>query len=455
MLGLAILVLFASVAEAQKDKHELTCSDSDNSYEVSQIAATTHFTWHKNGELLFDRTFRDGYAASRDQYITFFCEGNIIRYQPHSCDEESMKALCKKNTAETIKLTIGQRNVSTSQTLIDGDDYRFISHYQFSKTEAPVRVTGLYFVNDVDNQNAVSTTEHQAAEQYQYVLLGPEGELQSGVSTSNGRLYFDLSSNPILVDGEDLNIGLGAQAKSGLATTNNSSIRWMLDSAVGAQGVVAEINNQPLTFDEISLASSKPDVFSRGTSGLKINHFVPQAPLTQPSNSAQPFYRFTITNLSSANAAGLKRGTLDMRVMGLQRSGGAALQASDFSLHEIDASGNSLGTVAANLSIVEDSRNGATAASLRFEFSSLTVPAGSQRMLEVRVANIANDQNNESNDDGVAVQLRTETFNDGSKLSLEDLGAAQWIWSDEPGNPSGWRSGVNMTLDLGAVVMKE
>lgn len=458
-----VILCFAlmSTQASAKDSHKFTCDDSDEGSFATTEPARTHFTWEKNGKQVFNRIFTDAYSASRDKYVTFFCEKKIIRYQLHSCSDAAITPLCDNQLKIQTKLNIEQYRVTTNSTLIDGDDYKFVTHYQLtSQASAPVLIRGLYFMTDADSQVPISVTEIQAAKQYDYVLMGPEGELISGVNTADGKLYFDLSSTPITVGEAEINVGIGAKPKSGLQTTENSSIRWLLNGALGAKGIEAISGGTSLSYDEIQLVASRPGVFSRGTSGLKISHFHQQEPLLQPSNSAQPLYRFKIENLSTKNKALLRRVTLDMRLIGMHAQGGRDLRASDFSLSEVSELIQKIGTPAAAIFVVDDTRNGSTSLTIQLELAKFEIPANGVRILEVALANTQNDFEGKNNDDGAVAQLRSERFLNGSKYTLEELEDAHWVWSDlsEPlkgGARNDWRSGSSLSFNSGALIMKE
>jgi|GEM_PF-6329324 len=464
-----------TVSVQAKDEHVFTCTDSNGGPEIqSGTAAATHFTWVKNGQQIFNRTFTDGYSRSRNSYVTFLCSSkNIIQYKFYSCDTEGVQAYCpttnmttensdtdsrqteeeEENAEEVIteeeddntntqtestepegdiKLIVDQRKVTTNATLVDGDDYRFISHYVLKSASAnTVTVKGLYFITEADENDYVSSTESSAAAQYEYVFLGPDGELINGVTTNDGRLYFNLSAFPINVNNSDINVG------------------------IGAKGIVAQKQGQNITSEEVDLTASRPDVFSRGAAGLKMSHFNPQQPLFEPSLSVQPFYRMKVENISPSSPAAFARGSLDLRLLGMQKQGGADLETTDFSLAELDTSGNVISSLPAQITKITAEHSDNKSISLRFDISNFTVPAESFKVIEFRIANITNDDNQEGDDDGLAIAMKTETFTDGSKYGLSDLNDANWVWSDLSNPGSDWRSGINLELRRSALVMKD
>lgn len=472
-----LLLLSVAFTTHATDEHVFSCTDANNSPAIEAVnPASTHFTWNKNGTKIFDRTFTDGYSRSRNAYITFFCSKNIISYQLYPCGTAGTEKVCPVTEDEAInideensgngttssksemttKLNIDQRKVSTGATLVDGDDYRFVSHYIFtSSTGNNIFLNGLYFVTEVDEKNYVSTTESTAAAQYEYVLLGPEGELVSGVTTNDGRLYFDLRATPISVGVNDTNVGIGAKAKGGIEDSVNSSIRWVLNQALGEKGIVASSQGRAVTANEINVTASRPGVFSRGAAGLKMSHFNPQEPLFEPSLSAQPFYRMQIENISPSSSAAFARGSLDARLLGMQKQDGADLQASDISLAELDTAGNVLRSLPAQITRIETEHHDNKSISFRFDINNFVIPSDSRRIIEFRVANTVNDENRENNDDGLAIAMKTASFPDGSKYSLSDLATANWVWSDLSNPGSDWRSGINLALRFSALVMKE
>jgi hypothetical protein len=459
--GLLFLSFMSSPVSA-KDVHEFSCDDSDNGPLVINPAGKTQFTWVKNNEKIFNRVFTDAYSASRNKYVAFYCQENIIRYRLFDCNEALVAPFCTNELgAIEPQLLIEQRKVETSGTLVDGDDYKFITHYLFnSETENPVMVTELYFVNNVDEDPEVNQLESSASEQYEYALIGPEGELVNGVTTNDGRLFFDLKQNPIEVGTTVLNIGIAAKPKSNLETAGNSSIRWILNPALGSKGVEAENDSGVLAYGEILVYPSRTNIFSRGLSGLKVSHFNPQTAIINPSLSPQGFYRMRVENISNTNAAQLRRLTLEMRVMGMEKQNGQPLNASDYRLVEIGPDASVVGTPNAQIFVVEDNRNSGKALSLQIELADFIVPANDSRGLELQIANLVNDAANESDDDGVAVQLRQESFLDGTKYPLSQLEMADWVWTDFSGevvggNRQDWRSGLNLDANTRPIIIRE
>jgi len=340
-----LMAFFVMLSQAgAKDVHEFFCEDSDMGPLVVTPAGKTQFTWVKNNEKIFNRVFTDAYSVSRNKYVAFYCAQNIIRYQLFDCNEAKVAPFCSNVVSGIVpQLIIEQRKVDTSQTLVDGDDFKFITHYLFkSGTNNPVEVTELYFVNNVDEIEGLTQMEEQAASQYEYTLVGPSSELVSGVTTNDGKLYFDLSANPITISTEELNVGIAAKPKANLASAGNSSIRWVLNPALGSKGVQAKNGKGTLAYGEILVYPSRTNVFSRGLSGLKISHLNPQVAIASPSLSPQPFYRMRVENISSKNKAQLRRATLEMRVMGLEKQNGAMLAPSDFKVVEIGPDTNQL-----------------------------------------------------------------------------------------------------------------
>ncbi len=460
---LVSIFMFLSLPAVQgKDDHSFYCSDSNNSSFLSTPAGTTHFIWTKNNETLFDRTFTDTYSASRHKYVTFSCKNNLIQYELFDCTEAAVRSYCPAPPEPvSVKLEIDQRRVETSQTLIDGDDYKFITHYLFkSATNDTVQVTGLYFVTDVDQSGTLTENEKQAASQYTYTLMGPTSELVSGVTTDSGKLYFDLSSSPLSIGSTILNFGIAAKPKPALASEGNSSIRWILDSAQGVQGVVASQINQTLSLGEVSVSASRPAIFSRGLSGLKISHFNPQNLIEEPQVTPQAFYRMRVENISADNASQLRRATLEMRVIGMEKKNGALLNASDFSLVEIGADGTVLGVPTNQIFSVADNRNDSKSQSIRIELENFIIPPNESRGLELRIANLVNDSVGKSDDDGAAIQLIGERYENGDKLLLTQLESADWVWTDFSGSVTGgdrddWRSGFNIDINTRPIIIRE
>ena len=456
---LALMVLTAQVSA--KDIHTFYCDDSDSGPLVALPAGKTQFTWEKNGEKIFNRVFTDAYSASRNKYVAFYCDNDIIRYRLFDCNEAQVAPFCSNNGPVVQRLIIEQRKVETSATLIDGDDFQFITHYLFkSGTEDPVSVTGLYFVNDVDEIEGLTFMEQEAAKQYEYTLVGPDSELVSGVTTNDGKLYFDLSANPIVLGETDVNVGIAARPKDNLESAGNSSIRWVLNPGLGAKGVEAQNSNGVLAYGEVVIYPSRSSVFSRGLSGLKISHFNPQTLIEEPNLSPQAFYRMRVENISAENQAQLRRATLEMRVMGMQKQGGAPLDASDFRLVEIGPDAAEIGTPVSQIFVVEDNRNDGQALSIQLELSDFIVPPNDSRGLEIRIANLVNDTEAASDDDGAAIQLRPETFLDGSKHTLSGLENADWVWTDfsgdvVSGDRQDWRSGFNLEVNTRPIIIRE
>lgn len=459
---LVLMFMFLALPAVQgKDDHSFYCSDSDNNSFLSTTAGETHFIWTKNNETIFDRIFTDAYSASRHKYVTFSCENNLIQYELFDCNETAVSAYCPIQKAVSVKLEIDQRRVETSQTLIDGEDYKFITHYLFkSATNDTVQVSGLYFITDVDQSATLTENEKQAGSQYTYTLMGPTSELVSGVSTNDGKLYFDLSSSPLSIGNTVLNFGIAAKPKPGLESEGNSSIRWILDSEKGFEGVVASQLNQTLSLGEVSVSASRPTIFSRGLSGLKISHFNPQNFIEEPHAQAQAFYRMRVENISAKNASQLRRATLEMRVIGMEKTNGALLDASDFSLVEIGPDGAVVGVPTNQIFSVPDNRNDSKSQSIQIELENFIVPPNESRGLEIRIANLVNDSAGESDDDGAAIQLIGERYENGSKLPLSQLEDADWVWTDFSGSVTGgdrddWRSGFNMDINTRPIIIRE
>lgn len=458
-----LLFMFVTLCDVQgKDVHSFYCSDSDNDSLLATPAGKTHFIWTKNDKTIFDRTFTDTYSASRNKYVTFFCEKDVIRYQLFDCNEDPVIPYCSRPPEPVpVKLEIEQRRVETSQTLIDGEDYKFITHYLLkSVTPTPIEINGLSFITDIDEQAGLTELEVLAATQYLYTLVGPDGALISDVTTNDGKLYFDLSSSPISIENVFQNFGIAAKPKPGIQEEGNSSIRWILDSAKGSQGIEASQVNQTLVSGEVSVSASRAAVFSRGLSGLKISHFNPQNAIEEPQTQAQAFYRMRVENISADNASQLRRATLEMRVIGMEKQDGALLDASDFSLVEIGPDGSVVGVPTNQIFSIADNRNDSKAQSIQIELADFIVPPNDSRGLEIRIANLVNDSEGEADDDGAAIQLIGERSADSSKLSLSQLENADWVWTDFSGSVSGgarddWRSGINLDLNTRPIIIRE
>jgi len=80
--------------------------------------------------------------------------------------------------------------------------------------------------------------------------------------------------------------------------------------------------------------------------------------------------------------------------------------------------------------------------------------------LELQIANLVNDSANEADDDGAAIQLRQESFQNGSKYPLSQLEQADWVWTDFSGaviagNRQDWRSGWNLDLNSRPIIIRE
>lgn len=458
----ALILIILSASVEAKDVHTFFCEDSDNGALVINPGGKTQFTWVKNNENFFNRVFTDAFSASRNKYVAFYCEQNLIRYRLFDCNEPKIAPFCtSKSGSITPQLLIEQRKVETSATLVDGDDYKFITHYLFkSATPQPVLVTELYFVNDVDEIETISSLETQAAAQYEYTLVGPVGEFVSGVTTNDGKLYFDLKSSPIVVGPTNLNVGIAAKAKANLQSAGNSSIRWVLNPALGAKGIGAENTEGFLSFEEVLVSLSRTNVFSRGLSGLKVGHFFPQVAIEEPQLVPQAFYRMRVENISAKNKAQLRRATLEMRVMGMRKQNGEPLNTTDFRLVEITPEGNPVGVPNSQIFMVEDNRNSDHALSLQIELADFVVEPNDLRSLELQIGSLVNDSANESNDDGAAIQLRPESFLNGSKLPLSQLENADWVWTDFSGGVVGgerqdWRSGFNLEVNTRPIIIRE
>jgi len=460
VLGLLLCAVGLSTSHAE-NVHTFACSDSDQTAEPSTTVGKTNFTWTKNGDVIFKRVFSDSYSKQRNQYVTFYCEKNIIRYQLNSCAEPAVAPLCS-NDVTVVKPIVSfvQQAVDTSATLVDGSDYQFITHYKANTVDGSTAlITGLSFVNNVDDNNALSDMEVQAALQYNYTLMGPSAELVSGVASENGQLVFDLSSTPISIGATPVNIGIAAKPKQNLETTGNSGIRWGLNPAIEGRGVEVTQDSRELLYNEIEISNSRLQVFSRGISGLKLSHFNPQVSVSDPSPSAQPFYRLRAENISSKNQAQLARLTFEMRLIGMQKQGGD-LNINDFSLAEIGPTGAVVGTPNYQLYAVEDSRNNHQNFSFQVELSDFVVPPNNSRGLELRVANTANDSAGLHDDDGVAVQMRTEPSENGNKSFASELNDAFWVWTDFSGEVvngkrNDWRSGVNLEVNNQPIIIRE
>jgi len=445
-----------------KDVHSFYCDDSDNGALVANPAGKTQFTWTKNDTQIFDRTFTDAFSASRNKYVTFYCQNDIIRYRLFECTEPSVRPYCAgSDNPVSVKLEIEQRRVETSQTLIDGNDYKFITHYMFKSLSGnPIAVTGLAFVTDVDETETLTASEVQAATQYLYTLVGPNGALISDVSTDNGKLYFDLSDNPIMIGGDFENLGIAAKAKENLGTDQDSGIRWVLDNQFQQKGVAAALNNQALAYGEASLSASRSTIFSRGISGLKIDHFGVQNLIESPQTQPQAFYRLRVENIADKNASQLRRMTLEMRAIGMEKTNGAFLEASDFSIVEIGPDASEIGVPANQFFVIPDSRNDSKAMTIQIELANFLVPAADSRGLEFRIANLVNDEAGKSDDDGVAIQLVPERTENGAKTTLSQLNEAAWVWTDFSGSALGadrndWRSGVNLDVNTRPIIIRE
>lgn len=459
---LALLLCFVGISTSHaKDVHTFACSDSDKTAEPSATVGKTDFTWTKNGDVIFRRVFSDSFSEQRNQYVTFYCEKNIIRYRLHSCGDPTVAPLCTKPVTVAKRVVqFSQQSVATSATLVDGEDYQFITHYKANTVDgSTVLITGLDFVNNVDGNNSLSEMERQASSQYNYTLMGPNSELVSGVTSSNGQLIFDLLSHPISIGPTPVNIGIAAQPKQHLKSTGNSGIRWVLNPAIGGRGVSATKNGSALTYNEIEILNSRLQIFSRGISGLKISHFNPQETLLEPSASAQPFYRLRVENISSENQAQLARLTLEMRLIGMQKKGGD-LNINDFSLVEIGPTGSVLSTPNYQLYKVEDLRNNDQNFSFQVELSNFVVAPNESRGLEFRIAHTTNDSVGKNDDDGVAVQMRTEPSKNGNKSFASELNDAFWIWTDFSGEVvngerNDWRSGLNLEVNNQPIIILE
>ena len=222
----------------------------------------------------------------------------------------------------------------------------------------------------------------------------------------------------------------------------------------------AQNSNGVLAYGEVVIYPSRSSVFSRGLSGLKISHFNPQTLIEEPNLSPQAFYRMRVENISAENQAQLRRATLEMRVMGMQKQGGAPLDASDFRLVEIGPDAAEIGTPVSQIFVVEDNRNDGQALSIQLELSDFIVPPNDSRGLEIRIANLVNDTEAASDDDGAAIQLRPETFLDGSKHTLSGLENADWVWTDfsgdvVSGDRQDWRSGFNLEVNTRPIIIRE
>jgi hypothetical protein len=461
VLGLMILML-ATVQVSAQDQHVFSCEDSDNEDLVTNPSGKTEFTWIRNGEIIFNRVFVDSYSASRNKFVSFYCQNNIIRYLLSDCSDANVAPFCDGNLVNLPpQLDIVQRNVDTGTTLVDSSEYKLLTRYVFtSSTENPVTVTGLAFMNEVDQLEGQSGMESMASEQYEFSLIGPSNELETGVMSEDGLVRFDFSDSPIVVAQNGLNFGIAARPRVALESVGNSSLNMVLAKDVYSKGVEATGATGRLTSREITLLPHLIKIFSRGLSGLKISHYIPENRLTGPVSAPQIFYQVRVENISAINVSQLKRATFDLRLIGLQRLNGDMIQASDFSVVEIAPDASEVGNLSSQVTTIFDNRNDSQSMTIRVDLDNFVVPPNDSRGLGLKISNVENDSVGEDDDDGVAVQMRRERFKSADKLPLSALETADWVWTDFSGgsstsNRQDWRSGFDLDINYRPVIIRE